>query len=181
MSNAVVIKSKREAQKVITDNQDVVVENNIRQTVLNSLEKLNQVEERIDKIENKGFFKRIAGIFTGSNTKEMIASIGDLTQAQQTTIQLVLSLAIMHSKNQQALDEILDELEQSKGVYSRAAEHIEFLYEQVKLVKESQTTTKSIMKKNVGNLTKMIIFLGFVIALLALGWIFINTTSIYKI
>lgn len=123
------------AEKVLGQYNEVVDKNNLRQTVQNALMKLNDVEGRIDKIENKGFFKRMVGGVTGSNQKEMVAAMRDISDAQNMTIQLVLSLAIMHSQNQQALEDILDELDQSKGTYTRITDHIEFLYNQVENVK----------------------------------------------
>lgn len=147
MGNVVAIKSKSHAAKVLNQHHEVVDQNNVRQTVQNALIKLNNVEGRIDKIENKGFFKRMVGGVTGSNQKEMVSAMRDISDAQNMTIQLVLSLAIMHSQNQSALENILDELDQSKGTYTRITDHIEFLYNQVENVKISQRNTSTVFSK----------------------------------
>lgn len=156
MSNVVSITTKKQADKFLKKHDDLLEKKDIRQTVQNSLKKLNDVESRIDKLENKGFFKRLIGSISGQNSREMIAAMRDIGQVQQLTIQLVLSLAIMHSQNQSTLDEILDELGASKGTYTRIAEHIDFLYNQVEVVKKSNknlhgniTGVKRNMKKAV--------------------------------
>lgn len=114
MEEVIPIKSKREAKRVLKENNDLVKESDIRTTVQNSLKKLNDVEQRIDEIENRGFFKRMIGGITGKNNRNMISAMRDLTEAQQLTIRLVLSLAVMHGQNHRKLNEILDELDNAK-------------------------------------------------------------------
>ncbi|MDV6377750.1 hypothetical protein ORD22_05665 [Sporosarcina sp. GW1-11] len=166
MGNVVAIKSKLEAAKVLNQYQDVVEQNNVRQTVQNALMKLNDVEGRIDAIENKGFFKRMVGAITGSNQKEMVAAMRDISDAQNMTIQLVLSLAIMHSQNQRALEDILDELEQSKGTYTRITDHIEFLYSQVENVNLLQRNTSTALSSTKKIIKNAIISIGIIIGIL---------------
>ena len=88
MGNVVEIKSKSEAAQVLNQHNELVNQNDVRQTVKNALTKLNDVEERIGKIEDKGFFKRMVGGVTGSNQKEMVAAMRDISEAQNMTIQL---------------------------------------------------------------------------------------------
>jgi hypothetical protein len=166
MGNVVAIKSKSEAEKVLGQYHDVVDKNNVRHTVQNALMKLNDVEGRIDEIENKGFFKRMVGGVTGSNQKEMVAAMRDISDAQNMTIQLVLSLAIMHSQNQRALEDILDELDQSKGTYTRITDHIEFLYNQVENVKLSQRNTTTALSKTKKFIKNAIIGISIIIGVL---------------
>lgn len=161
MGNVVAIKSKAEATKVLDQQHELVNQNDVRQTVQKALSKLNEVDSRIDKIESKGFFKRMIGGVTGSNQKEMVAAMRDLSEAQTMTIQLVLSLAIMHSQNQKTLDIILDELDQSKGTYTRITDHIEFLYQQVENVKESHKSKPSGLSNKRLNIA--LIGIGFII------------------
>ncbi|WP_106769626.1 hypothetical protein [Paenibacillus faecalis] len=63
-------------------------------------------------------------------------------QAQQTTIKLVLTLAVYHAQNIAVMDEIQDELDKAKGVHSRTASHIEFLYEQVQMIRDTRRIRK---------------------------------------
>ncbi|MDT0160704.1 hypothetical protein [Bacillus sp. AG4(2022)] len=137
MGNVVAIKSKTEAAKVLDQHHELVNQNNVRDTVRNALCKLDEVNGRIEKIEKRGFFKRMVGGVTGSNQKEIVAAMRDISESQNITVQLVISLAIMHSQNQYALNDILDELEQSKGTYTRITDHIQFLYNQVESIKKS--------------------------------------------
>ncbi|WP_377890407.1 hypothetical protein [Alkalihalobacillus sp. R86527] len=137
MGNVVEIKSKTEAAKVLNQHHELVNQNDVRDTVRNALSKLDEINGRIEKIENKGFLKRMVGGVTGSNQKEIVAAMRDISESQNMTIQLVISLAIMHSKNQYALNDILYELEESKGTYTRITDHIEFLYNQVESIKKS--------------------------------------------
>ncbi|RAV02699.1 hypothetical protein [Paenibacillus sp. YN15] len=65
-----------------------------------------------------------------------------LAQSQQTTIKLVLTLAIHHAENVAVMDEILDELGKAKSVHTRTASHIEFLYEQVETLRDVQVSRK---------------------------------------
>lgn len=166
MGNVVAINSKSEAAKVLNQYQEMVDQNDVRQTVQNALRKLNDVEGRIDDIENKGFFKRMIGGVTGSNQKEMVAAMRDISDAQNMTIQLVLSLAITHSQNQRALEDILDELNQSKGTYTRITDHIEFLYSQVENVKLSQRNTSTALSSTKKFIKNAIIGFGIIIGIL---------------
>jgi hypothetical protein len=168
MGSMVAIKSKSEAAKVLSQHYELVDQNNVRQTVQNALIKLNEVKGRIELIESKGFFKRMVGGITGSNQKEMVAAIRDISDAQNMTIQLVLSLAIMHSQNQHTLDVILDELDRSRGTYTRIIDHIEFLYNQVKNVKESQENTPPALSNTNKSFKNAYVFLiiGIIIGLL---------------
>lgn len=135
--NNVVALDKYQAMQKIKEYSDIVDKYNIRQSVKNSLDKLNEVESRISKIENKNFFQRLWGSITGQNQQELVTSMRDLAKAQQLTIQLVLSLAVLNAENQQALDDILEELKGSKGTYLRITDHIDFLYEQVQIIKKT--------------------------------------------
>ncbi|KQL33532.1 hypothetical protein AN960_20880 [Bacillus sp. FJAT-25509] len=173
MGSIVAIKSRSEAVKVLNENNDLVNQNNVRQTVQNALCKLNDVEGRIETIENKGFFKRLIGGVTGSNQKEMVAAMRDITAAQNTTIQLVLSLSIMHSQNQKALEDILDELDKSKGTYIRITDHIEFLYSQVENVRESNKKTSSVLTNTKNFLKKTFVGIGIVVGILLIIGLFI--------
>ena len=174
MGNVVAIKSMSEAAKVLDQNHELVDQNDIRQTVQNALSKLNEVEERIDKIESKGFFKRMIGSVTGSNQKEMVSTMRDLSKAQNMTIQLVLSLAIMHSENQRTLEIILNELNQSKGTYSRITDHIEFLYNHVDQVKESQRSASLNYSNSKKTFNKVIVFIGITGVLFIIGMFIIT-------
>ncbi|MEN6325752.1 MAG: hypothetical protein ABFD18_06060 [Syntrophomonas sp.] len=138
MNNLVTMPSRKQSQRLLNKNGKSIGQSDIRQTVNDAIAKLEEVSARVEKIENKGFFKRLWGGFTGSNNREMVASLKDLAQAQQITIQLVLSLAVMHSQNQQTLEEILSELDNCRGIYTRSAEHIDFLYSQIEYFKDQQ-------------------------------------------
>ena len=89
----------------------------------------------------------------------MVAAMRDMSEAQNMTIQLVLSLAIMHANNQRAMDAILDELALSKGTYTRITDHIDFLYSQVEHVKQLHRQTNSVLQqtKSVLKVSVMII------------------------
>jgi len=147
MGNTVVINSKKQAEIVLSQHKGIVSKNDVRLTVKNSLEKLNDVNVRIEKVEKKGFFRRMVGGVTGKNQKELVSVIRDISEIQNMTIQLVLSLAIVNSQNQNILREILVELENSKGKYPRIIDNIEFLYDQVMKVKESQIGSEIIANK----------------------------------
>jgi hypothetical protein len=90
----------------------------------------------------------------------MVADMHDMSEAQNMTIQLVLSLAIMHANNQRAMDAILDELALSKGTYTRITDHIDFLYSQVEHVKQSHRQTNSVLQQ-----TKSVLKVGVMIIL----------------
>lgn len=154
MTNIVPIQNKRQATRFLEQHPHLVNQNDIRDTVHRSLQKLNDVESRIDEIESRGFFKRMVGGITGKNQRDMVAAMRDIAQAQQLTIQLVLSLAIMHSQNQQALNGILDELTESKGIYTRITDHIDFLYDQVELIKISNQNSNNKSKRTLSFIIK---------------------------
>lgn len=147
--NNVIPFDRTQAIRTIEEHNSIIDKSNIRQSVKNSLDKLNEVENRIDKLEKKNFLKRTWGSITGQNQREMVAAMRDLTKAQQLTIQLVLSLAILNAENQRALDEILDELKKSKGTFARVADHIDFLYEQVETIKLSAQKKKTAEGNNI--------------------------------
>ncbi|MFW6017105.1 MAG: hypothetical protein ACOCRK_11755 [bacterium] len=168
MNNLAKINSKKEAQMIL-DQSDEVNESNVRLIVKKSLSKLNDIEKRINTIEERGFFKRMFGLVSGKNNKDMIAIVRDTTEASKLQINLILSLAIMHSKNQKILDEVLSELNESKGTYTRVSEHIEFLYEQIEKVKEESNVVSVYFKiKSSPNILWMSIF---VFATLIIGLI----------
>ncbi|NOU57216.1 hypothetical protein HN020_21190 [Brevibacillus borstelensis] len=133
----------------VKQNPRLIDPTQVRAIVRNSLNQLLSIERRIDKMENQGFFGRLWGGLTGSNQREMLALMRDLTYAQQTTIKLILTLAMCHAQNVAVIDELLDELDKAKGVHTRTASHIELLYEQVVLIKEMQNkqpTSNKLMK-----------------------------------
>lgn len=177
MDNVVVL-DKVQAMRKLEEHSNIVDKSNIRQSVKNSLEKLNEVENRIDKLENKNFFQRAWGSITGQNERDMVAAMRDLTQAQQLTIQLVLSLAVLNAENQQALDDILEELKGSKVTYTRVADHIDFLYEQVETIKMSAQKKKADMGKVNKNkkpkIHKSILLVYFFVAAVMLTVIYIT-------
>lgn len=130
--------TQQQVNAVVNQNPRMIDPTQVRAIVRNSLNQLLSIEHRIDKMENQGFLGRLWGGLTGSNQREMLALIRDLTYAQQTTIKLVLTLAMCHAQNVAVIDELLDELDKAKGVHTRTASHIEFLYDQVVLIKEMQ-------------------------------------------
>ncbi|MBR8661779.1 hypothetical protein [Brevibacillus sp. NL20B1] len=133
----------------VKQNPRLIDPTQVRAIVRNSLNQLLSIEHRIDKMENQGFLGRLWGGLTGSNQREMLSLMRDLTYAQQTTIKLVLTLAMCHAHSVAVIDEILDELDKAKGVHTRTASHIELLYEQVVLIKEMQNkqpTSNKLMK-----------------------------------
>lgn len=71
----------------------------------------------------------------------------EMTQAQQTTIKLLLTLAVYHAQNVKVMNELLDELNKAKGTHTRLASHLEFLYEQVEFIKEMQRTKQKPKKR----------------------------------
>jgi hypothetical protein len=138
MNNLVTMPSRNESKRLLNKNIESITQADIKQIVNEALTKFEESSARIEKIENKGFFKRLWGGFTGSNQREMVACLRDLTQSQQLSIRLILALAVMLGQNQQNLEVILDELDNCKGVYTRTAEHIEFLYGQIEYFKDQQ-------------------------------------------
>ena len=123
--------------------KNMMDKSDVRQSVRNSLDKLNEVESNIDKLENKNFVQRAWGGVTGQNGRDMVATMRDLTQVQQLTIQLVLSIAASNAKSQESLDDILDEREGAKGTHTKIVNHIDFLYEQVETIKKSAPKPKT--------------------------------------
>lgn len=122
----------------VNQNSCLMDQSKVRAIVRDSLSQLLSIEHRIDKMENQGLLGRLWGGVTGANQREMLALMRDLTYAQQTTIKLVLTLAMQHAQNVEVINEILDELDKAKGVHTRTASHIQLLYEQVVLIKEMQ-------------------------------------------
>ena len=143
MNDAVQIPSRHDAKVFLATIGDASDQREVQRLIHESLRKLNSVEERMDRLEKKGFLSRVYGGISGKTSKEMVAVFRDLSSAQRHTLELVLALAVMHGENQLILDGILSELQQSKGTYTRITDHIEFLYGQVLLVKNSQKVEKS--------------------------------------
>ncbi|RNB53517.1 hypothetical protein EDM57_19680 [Brevibacillus gelatini] len=130
--------AKLQVEAAIKQNSRLVDETKVRTIVRDSMNQLLSIEHRIDKLENQGFLGCLWGGLTGSNQREMLSLMRDFTYTQQTTIKLVLTLAMYHAQNVAVMDEILDELDKAKGVHTRTASHIEFLYDRVVLIKEMQ-------------------------------------------
>lgn len=139
---AVNLPSKRQVDEAVKENPRLVDQNQVKSIVQHSLSQLSSIEHRLDRLENQGVIGRVIGSITGSTNKEMISLMRDLTQAQQTTIKLVLTLAVYHAQNVTVMDEILDELDKAKGVHTRTASHIEFLYEQVQMIRDTHRPQK---------------------------------------
>ena len=130
------IPSERQVREAVRNNPRLVDETQVRSIVRESLSIIENIEYRLDQLENQGFFSRMWGALTGSTQREMISLMRDLAQSQQTTIKLVLTLAVYHAQNVKVMNEILDELNRAKGLHTRTASHIEFLYEQVQLIRD---------------------------------------------
>ncbi|ALS24622.1 hypothetical protein [Paenibacillus naphthalenovorans] len=139
---AVSLPSKRQVNEVVKENPRLVDQNQVKSIVQQSLSQLSSIEHRLDRLENQGVIGRVIGSITGSTNKEMISLMRDLTQAQQTTIKLVLTLAVYHAQNVAVMDEILDELDKAKSVHTRTASHIEFLYDQVQMIRDTHRPQK---------------------------------------
>jgi len=135
------IPTQQQVNAAVNQNPRMIDPTQVRTIVRNSLNQLLSIEHRIDKMENQGFLGRLWGGLTGSNQRGMLSLMRDLTYAQQTTIKLVLTLAMYHAQNVEVMDEILDELDKAKNVHTRTASHIEFLYDQVILIKEMRNRT----------------------------------------
>lgn len=135
-ASAVSIPNKRQVQETIKNNPRLVDETQVRSVVSECLSQLANIEYRLDRLENRGFLGRMWDIVSGHTHREMISLMRDLSQTQQTTIKLVLTLAMYHAQNVKVMDEILDELDRAKGMQTRTASHIEFLYEQVQLIRD---------------------------------------------
>lgn len=130
--------NQRQVDEAVKDNPRLVDQTQVRTIVQQSLSQLSSIEHRLDRLENQGVIGRVIGSITGSTNRELITLMRDLTQAQQTTIKLVLTLAVYHAQNVTVMDEVLDELDKAKGVHTRTASHIEFLYEQVQMIRDTQ-------------------------------------------
>lgn len=130
--------TQQQVSAVVNQNPRLIDQSQVRSIVRDSLNQLLSIEHRIDKMENQGLLGRLWGGVTGANQREMLALMRDLTYAQQTTIKLVLTLAMQHAQNVEVINEILDELDKAKGVHTRTASHIQLLYDQVVLIKEMQ-------------------------------------------
>jgi hypothetical protein len=135
-AKVVSIPNERQVQEIIKNNPRLVDETQVRSIINEGLSLLANIEYRLDRLENQGFLGRVWGSITGSTNREMISLMRDLSQTQQTTIKLVLTLAVYHAQNVKVMNEILDELDRAKGLHTRTASHIEFLYEQVQLIRD---------------------------------------------
>lgn len=138
-----VVPSHKQVKAAVKENPRLIDQKQVKAIVMQSLDQLMNIEDRMDRLENQGFFGRVWGSITGSTQREMIALMRELTEAQRTTIQLVLTLAVYHAQNVAVMDEILDELDKARGLHTYAASHIEFLYEQVEFIRDSHTQQKS--------------------------------------
>ncbi|MFD2370913.1 hypothetical protein ACFSO0_13345 [Brevibacillus sp. GCM10020057] len=142
--------TQQQVNAAVNQNPRMIDPTQVRAIVRNSLNQLLSIEHRIDKMENQGFLGRLWGGLTGYNQREMLALMRDLIYAQQTTIKLVLTLAMYHAQKVEVMDEILDELDKAKNVHTRTASHIEFLYDQVVLIKEMQNKSPASNKLMMG-------------------------------
>lgn len=136
------VPSKQQVKAATKANPQLKRQDEVRGIVQHSLQQLSAIECRLDRLENQGLIGRVWGSITGSTQREMVSLMRALTQSQQTTIKLVLTLAIYHAENVAVMDEILDELGKAKGVHTRTASHIEFLYEQVEILRDVQISGK---------------------------------------
>lgn len=161
--------SKRQVDEAVKENPRLVDQNQVKSIVQHSLSQLSSIEHRLDRLENQGVIGRVIGSITGSTNKEMIALMRDLTQAQQTTIKLVLTLAIYHAQNVTVMDEILGELDKAKGVHTRTASHIEFLYDQVQMIRDTHRPQN---KQLAGRLAMLAA--GFLVAVSVMTYLFWN-------
>ncbi|MFC6334258.1 hypothetical protein ACFP56_16640 [Paenibacillus septentrionalis] len=133
---------QRQVTETVKENPKLVDQTQVKDIVQETLNQLSSIEHRLDRLENQGVVDRVIGSITGSTNRELITLMRDLTQAQQTTIKLVLTLAVYHAQNIAVMDEILDELGKAKGVHTRTASHIEFLYEQVQMIRDTPPHTR---------------------------------------
>jgi hypothetical protein len=168
-ANAVSIPNKRQVQETIKNNPRLVDESQVRSIVNECLSQLASIEYRLDRLENRGFLGRMWDIVSGQTHREMISLMRDLSQTQQTTIKLVLTLAVYHAQNVKVMNEILDELDRAKGLHTRTASHIEFLYEQVQLIRDMHGKRKP----PAGHLRRWILSAALIgiIALLIFLWV----------
>ncbi len=164
MSGQQIVKwpDQRQVAETVKENPKLVDQTQVKEIVQQSLNQLSSIEHRLDRLENQGVVGRVIGSITGSTNRELITLMRDLTQAQQTTIKLVLTLAVYHAQNIAVMDEILNELDKAKGVHTRTASHIEFLYEQVQMIRDTRRTRK---KPVAGRLGMLVVALMFIIAL----------------
>lgn len=134
--------NQRQIDEAVKENPNLVDQTQVKAIVQQSLTQLSSIEHRLDRLENQGVVSRVISTFTGSTNRELITLMRDLTQAQQTTIKLVLTLAVYHAQNIAIMEEILEELGKAKGLHTRTASHIEFLYEQVEMIRNTSRTRK---------------------------------------
>lgn len=171
-ANAISIPSKQQVQLAVKENPNYTNETQIKAIVQQSLAQLTAIENRLDRLENKGAIRRVVDIVTGTTQREMIALLRDLTQTQQTTIKLVLTLAVYHAENVAVMNEILRELGQAKGVNVRTASHIEFLYDQVELIRDRHVAQRNTKRRSAviwSGATALIIIAGIVVYMLSVS------------
>lgn len=152
--------NQQQIDKAVNENPKLVDQTQVKAIMQQSLTELSAIEQRLDRLENQGIISRIIGSMTGSKNKELIILIRDLTQAQQTSIKLVLTLAVYHAQHIATMDEILDELDKAKDVNTRTAAHIEFLYEQVQMLRDAPHTRKKSVAGRSGLWIAVIVFLS---------------------
>lgn len=155
--------NQRQINEAVQENPRLVDQTQVKAIVQQSLSQLSSIEHRLDRLENQGVVGRVIGSITGSTNRELITLMRDLTQAQQTTIKLVLTLAVYHAQNIAVMDEILDELDKAKGVHTRTASHIEFLYEQVQMIRDTRRTRKKPVAGRLGIWVAIVAFLSMLI------------------
>jgi len=168
-ANVMSIPNKRQVRETIKNEPRLVDETQVRSVVSECLSQLANIEYRLDRLENRGFLERMWDIISGQSQREMIALMRELTQTQQATIKLVLTLAVYHAQNLKVINEILDELNRAKGLHTRTASHIEFLYEQVQLIRDTYGKRKT-PTRNIRRWALSAALIG-VIALFAFLWI----------
>jgi len=167
-ANVVSIPNKRQVRETIKNEPRLVDEMQVRSGVSECLSQLANIDYRLDRLENWGFLGRMWDIISGQGQREMIALMRELSQTQQTTIKLVLTLAVYHAQNLKVINEILDELNRAKGLQMRTASHIEFLYEQVQLIRDTYGKRKAPIR-NIRRWALSAALIG-VIALFAFLW-----------
>ena len=77
MDNVVAL-DKYQVKQNLEEHSDIVDKSNIRLSVKNSLDKLNEVENHINKLENKNFVQRALGSITGQSQRDTVAAMRDL-------------------------------------------------------------------------------------------------------
>ena len=108
-------------------------------------------------------------LFSSNQIQPELLSVAAYVYAQQTTIKLVLTLAIYHAQNVTVMDEILGELDKAKGVHTRTASHIEFLYDQVQMIRDTHRPKN---KQLAGRLAMLAA--GFLVAVSVMTYLFWN-------